>query len=110
MKMTFQYHLKFVFFMNIKSKKFVHESSKVNITSYGFSQLCKCEKFKELFHFTNCLFFLHELIEHDDLKALFQQSHHSEYHLVRAGATGAWAPVKIEQWVPGTRPQKIFQL
>ena len=28
--------------------------------------------------------------------------------LVRAGATGAWAPVKIEQRVPGTRPQKRF--
>ena len=26
--------------------------------------------------------------------------------LVRAGAMGAWAPVKIEQRVPGTRPQK----
>ena len=26
--------------------------------------------------------------------------------LVRAGATGAWAPAKIWQWVQGTRPDE----
>ena len=30
--------------------------------------------------------------------------------LVRAGAMGAWAPVKIEQRVSGTRPHKSFQI
>ena len=30
--------------------------------------------------------------------------------LVRAGATGAWAPVQMKQRVPGTRPQKGLKL
>ena len=30
--------------------------------------------------------------------------------LVRAGATGAWAPAEIEQRVPGTRPDKGAKL